>query len=187
MTQPTLTPGTQVEIRPGAASAWGRKFPDGGQATVLATAVDDDLVGQEIYVLPDGDPSHNTLRMRVEDLTPVEAPPTLHLGIVSAPALEVTPAVRRLAEKQFREYGSEYSTDGMSVAEFYDTARSDLAVAFDGEEIARQLCEHTGPAAYHGPVPCDEHSLAVAVVRDVMLGGNQGGAARRDEIVGDGS
>jgi hypothetical protein len=100
---------------------------------------------------------------------------------------EVTPAVRRLAEKQFREYGSEYSTDGMTVAEFYDTARSDLAVALDGEEIARELCEYTGPAAYHGPVPCDEHSLAVAVVRDVILGGSQAVAARRDEIIGDGS
>jgi hypothetical protein len=76
MTQPPLTPGTHVEIRPGAASAWGRRFPAGGQATVLAIAVPDDLVGQEIYVLPDGDPSHHTLRLRVEDLTPIEPEPT---------------------------------------------------------------------------------------------------------------
>jgi hypothetical protein len=77
MTQPPLTPGTHVEIRPGAASAWGRRFPAGGQATVLAIAVPDDLVGQEVYVLPDGDPSHHTLLLRVEDLTPIELEPSL--------------------------------------------------------------------------------------------------------------
>jgi hypothetical protein len=76
MTQP-LIPGTHVEIRPGAASAWGRRFPAGGQATVLALAVPDDMVGQEVFVLPDGDPSHHTLRLRVEDLTPIELEPTL--------------------------------------------------------------------------------------------------------------
>lgn len=101
-----------------------------------------------------------------------------------AASLEVTPAVRRAAQALLMTEHGEH-------ADMYEprlgAGRLILAGAFDGEEIARQLCEQTGPAAYHGPIPCDEHSLAVAVVRDVMLGDNQGVAARRDEIIGDGS
>lgn len=95
-----------------------------------------------------------------------------------------TPAARRAAEAlTTTEANLPLEVQGQAASEAMATAA--LAAAFDGEEIARELCEQTGPAAYHGTVPCDEHSLAVAVVRDVMLGDNQGIAARRDEIIGD--
>lgn len=116
-----------------------------------------------------------------EGVDPAELLVPLDYG---AAGLEVTPAVRRVAQALLVTEHGEH-------ADMYEprlgVGRLILAGAFDGEEIARQLCEQTGPAAYHGPIPCDEHSLAVAVVRDVMLGDNQGVAARRDEIIGDGS
>jgi hypothetical protein len=123
MTQPTLTPGTQVEIRPGAASAWGRRFPAGGQATVLGIAVDDDLVGQEIYVLPDGDPSHNTLRLRVEDLTPIDP---------GTSDLELTPALQRAAAVLQREGGDVVIPVTIKM----------LSAALDAVELGQVVHEH---------------------------------------------
>jgi hypothetical protein len=76
-------------------------------------------------------------------------------------ATEVSPALQRAAEVLFTA-----EVTGLII----DDIRAALGAALDVEEIARTLCEQTGPAAYHGPVPCDEHSLAVAVVRDVILG-----------------
>lgn len=96
-------------------------------------------------------------------------------------AAEVTPAVRRAAQTllmtEHGEHADMYRPDTAA-------ARAVLTAALAGEEIARLLCEYTGPSAYHGPVPCDEHSLAVAVVRDVILGGDQAVRVRRDEIIG---
>lgn len=55
---------------------------------------------------------------------------------------EVTAAVERLAEKMFRDYDSEYSTDGMAVADFYDTARADLALGLDVPQMAAAIVDH---------------------------------------------
>lgn len=112
---------------------------------------------------------------------------------------EVTPAVRRAAEENYMtRVGSLRGVPDETARQVYreaihahhswaEATRPILAAAFAGKEIARQLCEQTGPAAYHGPVPCDEHSLAVAVVRDVMLGGDQSVNVLRGKIIGDGS
>ncbi|MEU4386600.1 hypothetical protein [Promicromonospora sp. NPDC023805] len=96
---------------------------------------------------------------------------------------EATPALRRAAEALHTAWTDlPHEVHGHAAAEALAAAA--LAAAFDSAEIALQLCEYTGRAAYQGPIPCEEHSLAVAVVRDVMLGGHQGVVAHRDEIIG---
>lgn len=85
MTHPAPAPGTRVQIRPGATSAWGREFPDGGRATVLDLDPPE-YHPEHVYVLPDGDPEHNTLCLRVEDLTPIApALPVDEVGGIIAP------------------------------------------------------------------------------------------------------
>lgn len=79
---------------------------------------------------------------------------------------KISPAIERVAAKQFRDYGSVYSTDGMTVADFHHTARDDLSAALDVEEMARALREKykTGPSA-------TAWSLEVAqTIRDSILG-----------------
>jgi hypothetical protein len=85
---------------------------------------------------------------------------------MSAPEGEVTAAVERLAKAQFRAYESEYSADGVTVADFYATARADLAAALDVEEMARIISSHR-----HGSqVAWDEDRRTAAALRAAILG-----------------
>lgn len=75
---------------------------------------------------------------------------------MSAP--EVTAAVERLAKAQFHAYESEYSTDGMTVADFYPTAKADIAVVLDVEEMARAA----DPKAFDDhPIERRSHAAAI--------------------------
>jgi len=97
-------------------------------------------------------------------------------------AEQTSPAVQRVAEVQFRAYESEYSTDGITVADFYATARADLTAALDVEEMARVLLLHASfkasPEIQETDIPwwweCDGCSTRLA----------QGGTTRSDVFAG---
>lgn len=63
---------------------------------------------------------------------------------------ETTPAVQRAAEAQFRRYDSEYDHSSMGAADFYETAREDIAAALNVEEMARAMVDHRRIPPYNG-------------------------------------
>lgn len=80
---------------------------------------------------------------------------------------EMTPAIERLAEKQFRDYESEYSTDGMTVADFHHSAHADLTVALDVEEISDALATSRHYGVRLKP---DQANYLARVIRTALLG-----------------